>query len=97
MNETTDTSRRGTWLIVRCFGDEAKRVRLWEENENAVWVVSDERYKRGIAGYDIVGPYVGFRWDAVFEDDPEWVDAWEPSTEAFWEGLTPFRKVRSDA
>jgi hypothetical protein len=95
-NEITDTSRRGLWVIVRCFGDEARRVRIWEENENAVWVISDERYRKKVEDEGLVpGPYVGFQWGNVFVDDPEWLDNWDPSFEGFWEGLTPLARVPS--
>jgi len=91
VNEGTDTSRRGTWLIVRCFGNEARRVRLWEENEYAVWVQSDEEYRRRSEGYQALWP-VGFRRHAVFEDDPEFFAAYEPCDE-FWAALKPFKPL----
>lgn len=94
VNEITDTSRRGVWVIVRCFGDEARRVRIWEENENAVWVLSDERYKKKAEDEGLVpGPFVGFRWGTVFVDDPEWFDEYDPSYEEFWLGLTELPRV----
>jgi hypothetical protein len=84
-----DTSRRGTWVIARCFGNEAKRLRVWEEFPDAVWLVSDENYRRLSSNFNGLWP-VGFRRDAVFVDDPDWIHVWEPSTEEFWQGLMPF-------
>lgn len=87
-NEYYDTSRRGTWVIVRCFGDTARRVRVWEENEDTVWVQSDEMYKRRSEGFQALWP-VGFRHNAVFQDDPEFFAEYEPC-DAFWSHLKPW-------
>lgn len=80
--------RRGTWVIVRCFGDEARRLRVWQEDEDAVWAVSDENYRR--LSEDLIGLWpVGFRRNAVFVDNPEFFAAYEPCDE-FWSHLKPF-------
>jgi hypothetical protein len=93
MNEVTDTTRRGTWVIVRCFGNKARRACVWEENEHAVWVVDEETYRTGMNGAWIPGPYVGFRWMDVFEDDP---DLFEQPDDFSWEALNPFSPLPRD-
>lgn len=86
-----NASRRGTWVIVRTFGAKARRVRVWEEDEDAVWVVSDEAYKRRTAELDAPDP-IGFRRDAVFEDAPKFFDefGYDVPSSFFWEKLTPY-------
>lgn len=86
-----DTTRRGTWVIVRVFGGEARRVRVWEENKDAVWVLSDKEYRRTVEGYSALSP-IGFRRDAVFEDNPVFFDefGYDVPSSLFWEKLTPY-------
>lgn len=82
-----DTSRRGIWVIVRCFGDEARRVRVWEEDEGVVWVHDDENYRKHARAVQSLCP-VGFRRGSVFEDDPELFEA--ASLSVLWERLQSF-------
>ncbi len=88
---TYDTSNRGTWVIIRCFGGKARRVRVWEENDVAVWVVSDEDYRKRTDGAIRLGPYVGFHYYDVYRDDPELFEEDVPHSASFFEQLTPWR------
>lgn len=84
-----DTSRRGRWVIVRCFGGKPRRVRVWEENEDAVWVQDEENYRRRSEGFEVLWP-VGFRHNAVFQDDPDLFET--AKMEELWPQLAPFGK-----
>lgn len=92
-----DTSRRGTWVIVRCFGGKARRVRVWEENAQVVWAASDEAYRRRIEELDTYEP-IGFRRSAVFEDNPDFFEEFggDVPIAKFWEKLTPYTPPSSD-
>lgn len=86
-----DISRRGTWVIVRCFGGEARRLRVWEENDRAVWVLDPEEYRKRTAETDSLWP-VGFHRNAVFEDNPDFFDefGYDVPSSLFWEKLKPY-------
>jgi hypothetical protein len=83
----TNRSRRGTWVIVRCYGDKAARVRVWAEQAQHVWVMDNENYTRRAGEMSALLP-VGFQRGAVFVDAPDFFDP-DPPAE-FWQQLTPF-------
>ncbi len=50
--------KQGDYVLVRCYGDKTRRVRVWEHVSGVVFVCSDENYdrlSRGVRGLWPVG------------------------------------------
>lgn len=81
--------RRGTWVIVRCYGGKASRLRVWDEDGDTVQVQADAQYRRNVENL-ICLPPVAFPRKDVF-----WDDTFDPNPPAeYWDTLKPFEDER---
>lgn len=61
---------RGDFVIVRAFGDIPLIRRLWDEDNNGVYITNDEQFQLLIDGKEALEP-IGFPREDVFKYDPE--------------------------
>ncbi len=59
---------RGDLVIVKAYGEKPLIRRIWNSNENVVYITNDEQFQLLIAGKDAIEP-IGFPREDVFKYD----------------------------
>ena len=62
-NLVLDTSNRGKWAKVLCYGGKIVERIIWEETDDAVFVCTQEKYKKLLGDNEnecAHPPYIGF-------------------------------------
>ena len=77
---------KGDMVIVRAFRGVPLVRRVWEEDENGIYITDEVHFNRLMAGEDTVQP-IGFPREDVFKYDPEIT---VETDNLDWDRLTPF-------
>lgn len=60
---------RGDLVILKSYGNEPLARRVWDENDNTVFVTNDEQLNKLLMREDAIAP-IGFKREFVFRYDP---------------------------
>ena len=83
---------RGDFVIMRAFGDIPLIRRLWDEDNNGVYITNDELFQLLTEGKGSIQP-IGFPQEDVFKYDPELASSMDrlfKNGEWDWNKLVPF-------
>lgn len=80
---------RGELVVVRAYGDEPLVRRVWDVNQWAVFICTEENYQNLLSNREALNP-VGFPKEDVFQYDDaarDWLERLE-NDRSLWEHLT---------